>query len=372
MAKEFNITDSLRQVGGKSLEKSKRLQDQANDFLKQYYDNLRESEEALELKKREDMLNGARFSNASAYMRNKERVQIMEQSIKYNNRASAIVMTDVLSTIVENALLLDADEYAEINPAYKAEIRETVLSFLENADLEKNVKNPNTLTIMEHISKNLPDVKTGIYLKEEEIVDIIGKETPEEVNKSMDELSGDVQERVANIVSKEQDEINQLDKEIDDIIAISEAKKSENVNAEEQVEGEEMVEETPEEEMEMEEVPEEEVEEAPVQEDPYEDDEYLEYQQDDQQYKPKETTISISQQGDVQLKIRESFYRETPRKGIIETLALNEGLEMVKEGKEYNGDLAIANAIMYVTILETMNATGLMDLKTLDYQKLIR
>ena len=43
---------------------------------------------------------------------------------------------------------------------------------------------------------------------------------------------------------------------------------------------------------------------------------------------------------------------------------------MLEEGKEYNGDLALANAIMYITILETFNATSLMNISPVEYKKL--
>ena len=86
----------------------------------------------------------------------------------------------------------------------------------------------------------------------------------------------------------------------------------------------------------------------------------------------KETKIKISKDGQVEVSIKEAFIKETPRKGVLETLALNEALDMVKEGKEYNGDLAIANALMYITILETMNATGLLKLSKYDYQQLLK
>ena len=121
------------------------------------------------------MISSAAFASSSAYMKNKQRTQLLEQQIKYNNRMATIVMTEYLSNIVEGALLVDTDEFAQLNPSYKADIRETVLAFLENADVESSVKDKRTLAIMEHIAREIPDVKTGIYLKEEEIVDLINK-----------------------------------------------------------------------------------------------------------------------------------------------------------------------------------------------------
>jgi len=353
MEKDFNA--NLIQVSKKTLENNKRLESQANEFLKKYYSGLREEEQARQAKLQEAINTGAAFANSSIYMKNKQRVQLMEQQIKYNNRAATIVMTDYLSNIVENALLVDKDEFLMLNPGYRVEIRETVLAFLENVELEKSVSDKRTLIIMEHISKEIPNVKVGIYLTEEEIVDIVNKQTPEQVNTAIDSLSGDVKERVASLVSDEQNEIEDIEKQIDEIIAISEAAKSKNTNQKELEEEpvEEVIEEEPAEEA-YEEVPE---------------DEYYEYQQPS---KPRETKIKISPEGQVEVSIKEAFIKETPKKGVLESLALNEALDMIKEGKEYNSDLAIANALMYITILETMNATGLLKLSRYDYRKLVK
>jgi len=350
MEKNFNLTSNLFQTSKKTLDQNKRLENQANDFLKKYYDGLREEEQAKQAKLQEAMLSGVAFASSSAFMRNKQRAQLMEQQIKYNNRMSSIIMADYLSNIVESALLVDVEEYAKLNPAYKAEIHETVLGFLENANVVSSIKDKRTLAIMEHVAKELPDVKTGIYLKEEEIVDIVNKQTPEAVNQSIDSLTSDVKEKVANLVSKEQDEVGEVQKQIDEIVAISEAAKVKNgTSKKEEIPEEEVVEE-----VESEEIPE---------------DEYYEYEQP---AKPKETKIKISPEGNVEVVIKEAFIKEMPKKGILETLALNEALDMIKSGKEYNGDLAIANALMYITVLETFNAAGLLKLSKYDYQQLLK
>jgi len=124
------------------------------------------------------------------------------------------------------------------------------------------------------------------------------------------------------------------------------------------------------------------------QENPYADDEYLAYQQGQatpgfSQGQPlgqseivpqtanKNTAVEVGPDGTVRINIvREQFYRETPRKGILESLALNEAKEMLAEGKEYNGDLALANAIVHLTILETFNATGLIPISEMDYKRM--
>jgi hypothetical protein len=66
-----------------------------------------------------------------------------------------------------------------------------------------------------------------------------------------------------------------------------------------------------------------------------------------------------------------AFVRETKPCGILETLAVNEAKDLISEGKEYSSDLAIANALTYLTILETLNVTGIVPLTDVDYKKII-
>jgi hypothetical protein len=86
----------------------------------------------------------------------------------------------------------------------------------------------------------------------------------------------------------------------------------------------------------------------------------------------KNTAVEIAPDGTVRVNIvRERFYREHPRQGVLESLALNEALDMVKAGKPYNGDLALANAILHLTVLEAFNATGLIPISELDYARML-
>ena len=66
-----------------------------------------------------------------------------------------------------------------------------------------------------------------------------------------------------------------------------------------------------------------------------------------------------------------NLIRETPCTGLFESLAVNEARNMLKEGKEYDSDLCLAKAIMYVTITEAMNELGLIDVTENDYNRII-
>jgi hypothetical protein len=221
----MNIYD-MNQVSKKTLERKKKLERKAESFLESYYKKLKEEEVAKENGKQESILNNARFSNSSVYFKNKQRQKALRETIEYSSRANNAVVADALSKIVEKSLLIDEAEYAKLNPDYKKTIRETVLSFLENADLNQNITKKETLTLIEHLTKRIPEANTGIYLKEDEIIDIVNKEPSEEIESSIDTLSGDVKEKVANLVSDEQSEASEIQKTVDELVAVSEAAKA--------------------------------------------------------------------------------------------------------------------------------------------------
>lgn len=66
-----------------------------------------------------------------------------------------------------------------------------------------------------------------------------------------------------------------------------------------------------------------------------------------------------------------SLVRETPRCGLIESLAVNEANTMLNEGKQYDGDLCLSKAIIYVTITEAMDHLGLMNVNERTYANII-
>jgi hypothetical protein len=414
MERKINYSD-LGQVSKKTVDKNKRLEQQGEGFLKEYYAKLNKEQQLAEQAKQDEILSNARFSQASPYAKNKERARLMEETVKYTDNTITAVMTDVLSTIVENSLLLDSEDYAKLNPEYKSEIKGTIRSLLERGDIEANLQNKKTLAIMEHVAKNIPQVKTGIYLKEEEIIDMVKRSTPAEINSVIESLAGDVKERVAGIVVKEQDQAAEIENEVQSVrdaagIPAEQAPVGMPELPEEvlQALAEVGIQATPDGQFVDQEgnpVPPEAIEqilgemqggeeavegEMPEQQgmapEMDEEDEYLAYQQGEatpgfsqptqSSVVPatanKNTAVEVGPDGTVKINIvRERFYREVPRQGILESLALNEAQEMIKEGKKYNGDLALANALVQLTILETFNATGLMPISEMDYNKML-
>lgn len=56
---------------------------------------------------------------------------------------------------------------------------------------------------------------------------------------------------------------------------------------------------------------------------------------------------------------------------VIENLAMNEGYKQLKEGKEFDADAAVANAIVYVTVLETLDRTGIVTIGKEGYNNIL-
>src|SRR5574344_258153 len=65
------------------------------------------------------------------------------------------------------------------------------------------------------------------------------------------------------------------------------------------------------------------------------------------------------------------FVKKKKKKGILETLTMNEATSMLNEGKAYDSTLALANAITYITILETLDQTEIVPVGQETYNDII-
>lgn len=63
--------------------------------------------------------------------------------------------------------------------------------------------------------------------------------------------------------------------------------------------------------------------------------------------------------------------KEHKNDDVIENLAVNEGYKQLREGKEFDANAAIANAIVYVTVLETLDRTGIVEIGKEGYNRLL-
>ena len=210
---EYNFLKPSKRL----LETSKRIDQQTTDYLNNHYKALREEEETATRNKYEAAMSAARFSNASSYARSKQRVQAMNESLNYANKTTIIGMTEMISQVVEESLLFDTSEYSLMNPNYKQDIRDTVKGLLESGNIIQDIHNRDTLLIMEYIAKNIPEMKTGLYLSEDEISAYMSREPAVSVEAAISKLSGNVKSRVANLVEKEQRRLKKVKEEMPDV-----------------------------------------------------------------------------------------------------------------------------------------------------------
>ena len=209
---EYNFSDYNSK---NALDKNKKIEAAAARYLSEAKEQERAAAEKLQEDEYMSLMNGAKFSNTSSYIKNRERAKRLQESLFYRDKTTKMAMTEYIFNIVENALLIDKDEYEALNPNYKTETKEMISSFLENAEINKNIHNEDTLTLMEHISKNMPTVATGVLLEQSEIWNLINEAADKKIEKAIDKLSDDVQENVAKIVSDEQKKKKSLQNELE-------------------------------------------------------------------------------------------------------------------------------------------------------------
>lgn len=395
-------------VSKKTVDNAKRIEKQTADFIKEYDTNLRESLEAKEASKLEAAMSGARFGYAANCARSKNRVNSLNEELQYAMKAPVIGMTEMVATLVEEALPLDAGELAKIYPEYKEDIRDIISGFLTEADINKNITDETTLSLMEYVAKTLPDAKDGKNLTEDDLSNIIAANRPLNIDRSLKTLAGDVSSRVATLMEKEQKKVEDIERNVNKAVKKADKKVAEDtketgetINKDELIAGLQSGEITEDdlnellqngditqstfddvmksfEPVESEEVSEdgEPVDQAPV---PQEEgtpvapaDASMASTQDMSSSATPKKQIQMLPDGTLNVNIFENaLVRETPRQGLIESLAVNEAMNMLAEGKEYDSDLCLAKAIMYVTITESMDALHLMKVDDIAYGKII-
>lgn len=204
-------------VDTKGIKKANAINEQIGNFVKQSDENRKAAEEQNILMENERAISGARFSAGSTFERSKNRIRSLSEEIRYCNESSLIAMTEMASQVIEQALPLDEEEYAKINPDYHSEIRSTVRELLENVELG-NVDDERSLTIMEYIMMKLPSTSDGKYLTEDALTNMFKMQSPVEVESSIRSLSGDVTKRVAALVEKENKKISKVQKDLEEVV----------------------------------------------------------------------------------------------------------------------------------------------------------
>ena len=192
-----------------------RLQFQASEMLENKNKQLKEEEAAKIDNERKAIIESA-YTSIGSYIHNQRvKKQASERAMSYQDEFTTKALTEALCTVVENALLLNTEEYAKLNPNYKTEIKDTIKAFLESDSINEDIQNKHILAICEEIRKNTPPA--SLYLTEEQEFEITNNTimSNDNVERSLDALSRDVRTRVANIVAKDQEELAARQDDID-------------------------------------------------------------------------------------------------------------------------------------------------------------
>ena len=316
-------------------QKDARILFQNADMLQKHEANLAE-EANLSLQKDKELMTESAYIGIGSSIHNKRvKTQAAERAINYAEHFATIALTEALSECVEKALLLNTDEYAKLNPNYKDEIRTTVRSFLENADINENVNTPVMTSLFEAIKSETPPA--DLYLTEEEEQEIVSNHIMNNatIERNLEALKRDVCSRVANIVTKDQEAL----KNQEDDLSFADEK---------ELTAAPMVPVQP--------------EEVPGEEQFADPDAAPEAGMEQPAPAPEEAPV---QQESLRI------VKENTKRGIVETLAINEASKMLSEGLEYNKTLALANTIKYITILETLDASGIVTIGQQGYNRIL-
>lgn len=211
---EFNLYN-LGYAGSEYYKKQNKLDEEAQKTLNQYTAKIIQESQAKENEAKNIAEAAARNAYATKYARSAERVKSLQEEIDYNENASIIGMTEMVANVVEKGLLLDESEFAKLCPTYKKDIRDIVSGFLRESEINENITNKDTLTLMEYVYKTLPDVKEGKKLTEDAIENLISNQKNMDVDSAINRLSGNVGKHVANLMEKEQKRVDEINAEND-------------------------------------------------------------------------------------------------------------------------------------------------------------
>ena len=394
------------------MERAKKIDMLVEDYRSQ------KAQEAIEEKEREiKERHNALMENASRGIsdityKNKIRQKNLVESITYLEKTSKVALVEAISLLAEKSLLLDEYTYSRLNPTFSEDIHATVENILENVE-SFDITNESFSVIMDKIAKLIPaqtinedgkisniPLDYAISLTEARVKEMESSEDAD-LNKEINKLTGSIKKKVAKIVNEDRKKLQQVEAEYTDTTgepnpnepapAEGEMPPEEGMGGEEMppeggemppegdMGGEEMPPEEgapeggempPEEGMEGEEMPPEGEMSGEEGMPPEEDAPAT----DPNAFGPPKKQVQMLPDGTMNINVFEhapAFVRETKPCGILETLAVNEAKDLISEGKEYSSDLAIANALTYLTILETLNVTGIVPLTDVDYKKII-
>jgi hypothetical protein len=234
----------------------------------------REKEESV----KKNQFNNTMLESANrTFSRNKGRKRVLatirEENEYYTNIFNE-AMVEILSDVVEQSLLLDED-YAELNPSYKLDIKDILESVLREGAVNEDIENDNTVAICEAVYSSTPLFES----KEEKDSKSVAKSAKDKADKDIDALVKDTKGKVLDTLSAEKKKVEELNKELEDTL------------------------------------------------------------------KNESTKI----------------FKENKDISLLEMFALNDAKSQINENGDYSSELALSNGILMITIMESLKASGLVD-----------
>src|SRR5574344_1083817 len=146
--------------------KNERIFSQTQNMLAENSAARKDAENKAIAKSSQELMEGAFNSVGFAAHNSRMKANEVARQLSYPEKFTALALSECLGFVCDRALLLDEDAYAAMEPDYKAKMRDTILSFLENADVASNPTNAITNEVLVAIGKNMP--KANQFLKEED------------------------------------------------------------------------------------------------------------------------------------------------------------------------------------------------------------
>lgn len=322
------------------------------------------SETASESK---SLFESAKFSQNAAVAKRLEAKRKAVLESQYDGRVAKIGLEIALSEAAIRALPLDEEEYKKINPKYSDEISKSITEAMDGQIDVDGISAPIKV-ILKGISEAAPAKSEGMLMEDQTLRDklMTSLQDNEDVDNAIDSLSATVRDNVAGIVANDQRAADQINSAIEDIKTAKDiaaekmgadqsaaAQAAQTADQQAQSQQAEAAADDPAT-YDPNYIPDPSAEAAPAAAAP-------EMGKD----------VSITVGGTTVTVHNESYSRNAPVKGIVEALALQESINMISNGQRYDSDLALANAIKTITVLETMNASGLVRVGRSGYARLL-
>ena len=258
--------------------KKKNYNIQAQKAL-EYIRNKRLNEE--QERKNEFNKNVLENANRSFTTGGRKRKGVLDRIRKENEFYTTVFnesVINILSDVVEQSLLLDED-YAELNPEFKLDIKDVLDKVLNEGEIDTNVENEDMLGIFRAVHKHTPLFEEAQELDVKELTEEVSKKSKDDAESCIESLVKDTKDQVVEILAAEKKNAEAVNKDI-------------------------------------------------------------------------EKTLEEDFKG---------FVTENKTQSLLEMFAINDAKVQIQESGDYNSELALANSVLMLTILEALDVSGIVD-----------